>query len=343
MGHTDIDTLPHHILLLCVYRTSITNTVTRVVIIAQAARQLPNQDNFLACNARATAGKDSELGQEEATLKSGNAGRKKKAVKASGQFERSAPLQEDRSGNTVQSLRRGIDVLEIVADSPVPMSCKAVADAANLDRTIVHRLLKTLLDSGLLTAELGRYQLGSRALWLGNAFLDHQQLRRVALPHMLNLLHHGLANFSLATMSLFVPVGRFVTVAEQVWPANAPLDIIMRKGTRLPIDKTAAGRCILAHSSQEDVVQLLGRSRSAELQGRLKSIREANFVEIIGDDEATVAPGMAAISALIRDRRSQPMGALSVSGLGLDLKAGRASPIAQHLRRAADQIGMAVA
>ena len=105
-------------------------------------------------------------------MKSGNAVRKKKAVKANGQSERSAPRQEDRSGNTVQSLRRGLDVLEIVADSPVPMSCKAVADAANLDRTIVHRLLKTLLDQTAAKRRLVRRLLadirmqGMMEIWL---------------------------------------------------------------------------------------------------------------------------------------------------------------------------------
>jgi IclR family acetate operon transcriptional repressor len=238
----------------------------------------------------------------------------------------------------VQSLQRGLGVLDALAVSNVRLTCKEIAELINVDRTITHRLLRTLEFEGFVEAENGRYQLAARALFLGNAYLDHLNLRRVALPHMISLLYQGMTDWPVATMSLFVPVGPFVTIAEQLWPPNTPLDIILRPGSRLAIDQTAAGRCVLANLPQAAVEALLGVDRAAALGPRLEEIRSANLVDIVGPHESRM-PGVNAISALIRDVAGRSVAGLSVSGVGLGSALSRDSELAQRLRRTADQIG----
>jgi IclR family pca regulon transcriptional regulator len=238
----------------------------------------------------------------------------------------------------VQSLQRGLGVLETLAVSNVRLTCKEIAERVNVDRTITHRLLRTLESEGFVEADNGRYQLAARALFLGNAYLDHLNLRRVALPHMISLLYQGMTEWPVATMSLFVPVGPYVTIAEQLWPPNTPLDIILRPGSRLEIDQTAAGRCVLANLPQAAVEALLGVDRAAAIAQRLEVIRSAKLVDIVGPDESRL-PGVNAISALIRDVAGRSVAGLSVSGVGLGPVLSRNSELAQRLRRTADQIG----
>lgn len=245
-------------------------------------------------------------------------------------------------GAFVQSLSRGIAVLEIVASSTRNLTCREIAEIAGLDRTITHRILCTLKADGLVDVESGRYSLGGRNLLFGNAYLDHLNLRRIALPYLLNLLHNRLSGYSLATISLFIAIGPFVTSVEQLWPPTAPLDVVLSVGSKLPIETTAAGRCMLAFAPPEEVEDLIGQEAAAKLAKRFAEIRAANGVDYARDDEPHGLPGMGAVSALIRDRNGETVASLSVSGLGLDSQLDRNSEIAIQLRRAADQIGLAV-
>lgn len=242
----------------------------------------------------------------------------------------------------MQSLQRAFRVLEVMAASNIRLTCREISETIKLDRTITHRILRTLEVEGFAESDRGRYQLGARTLLLGNAYLDHLNLRRVALPHMLSLLHQETMAWRIATMSLFVPVGPYVTIAEQLWPPDTPLNIILRLGSRLPIDQTASGRCVLAFMPGDAVVHLIGADRSAELQERFESIRLANGIDYVGVGENQNLPWVAALSALIRDPFGRSVAALSVSGLGLESQLSRTSELALLLRRTADQIGLSL-
>lgn len=247
-----------------------------------------------------------------------------------------------RRGSQVQSLSRGIAVLEIVANNYRALTCKEIANLVGIDRTVTHRILRTLEAEGLVEVNAGRYALGARNVLFGNAYLDHLNLRRLALPYLLNLLYKGLSQYSLSTMSLFVSVGEYVTIIEQLWPPNAPLDVVLSTGSRLPIEETAAGRCMLAYTPPSEVTRLIGSKYTPELAERFELIRAANGIDFACDDEPHGLPGMGALSALIRDRNGALVAALSVSGLGLEEQLNRTSAIAVKLRRAADQIGLAI-
>lgn len=237
----------------------------------------------------------------------------------------------------VQSLQRGLSVLDAVAASSVPLTCKDIAQQLGLDRTITYRLLKTLEVERLVECKASCYQLTARNVLLGNAFREQQNLRRVALPYMLNLLHHALARHPIATMALYVPVDAFVTVVEQIWPSDTQIDLILQVSSRLPIDESAAGRCILSQLPVPEVKRLIGEARFAPLEERLDLIRAAGGVDHSHNESSDVT----VFSALIRDRAGQAVGAISVSGRRLEEQLSRSSDVAVQIRRAADQIGMA--
>jgi DNA-binding IclR family transcriptional regulator len=244
-------------------------------------------------------------------------------------------------GTYVQSIQRAIAVLDALSVCVKPMTTREVAVAIGLDRTITHRILKTLEVEGLASSGPGGFQLGGKTLLLGNAFLEHLNIRRVALPHTLNLLHGELGHLRLS-MSLFVPVGAIVTIVDQLRSPGAPLGIILSTGTRLPIDRTAAGRCVLANMPFGEVVTLLGPERARELEPRFEAIRAADLVDYAQSDEPHGTPGIGALSALIRDRSGQTVASLSISGHDIEQYAVPNSPLARILRRTADQIGLSL-
>jgi DNA-binding IclR family transcriptional regulator len=246
-----------------------------------------------------------------------------------------------RRGNYVQSIQRAVAVLDTLSSSTKPLSTREIAALTGLDRTITHRILRTLEAEGLVDAGVGGFQLGGKTLLLGNAYLDHLNIRRVALPHTLSLLHGELA-YLRVSMSLLVPVGAIVTIIDQLRSPNAPLDVILSVGTRFPIDRTAAGRCVLAYMPVTEVVALVGAERAAELELRLAAIRAANGVDYAQEDEPHGSPGIGALSALIRDRMGRSVACLSISGHDIAQHARPGSQLAPVLRRAADQIGLSL-
>ncbi|MDB5451623.1 MAG: IclR family transcriptional regulator [Caulobacteraceae bacterium] len=248
---------------------------------------------------------------------------------------------EPRRTAYVQSLQRGVAVLDVLAASSRPQNAREVAVAAGLDRTITYRILRTLEKEGLVEAAPGGFQLGGKVLLLGNAYLDNLNVRRVALPYTLGLLHGELKGLKIS-MSLFVAVGAIVTIIDQLRSPEAPLDIIRGVGTRLPIDRTAAGRCLLAYMSPDEVVRLVGAERAAELAPRFVEILAADGVDFATSAEPHGRPGISALSAVIRDRAGAAVACLSVSGIEIEQYANRQSHIASLLRRNADQIGLSL-
>ena len=87
-------------------------------------------------------------------------------------------------GSYLQSLQRSILVLDLVSTSPVGMSARELAEAANLDRTVTHRVIRTLEREELLVKQSNRFVLGPRALLLGNRYLAQSAAarRRPAVP-----------------------------------------------------------------------------------------------------------------------------------------------------------------
>jgi DNA-binding IclR family transcriptional regulator len=249
---------------------------------------------------------------------------------------------QPRSGSLLQSLQRGTAVLDAIALSPERLSVKELAGRLQLDRTVVHRVLRTLELEQFVEESGGRYGLGPRAVLLGNSYLRHTPLRQASLPYQVDLLYRGFPNQPWA-LSVMIPVGAEMTPITQIWSPTAPLDSLFGVPDRLAIERTAAGRCILAALPDSEVVALIGPVAAADLQTRFQEIRAAEFVDFVAPDERGSAPaGLSALSALICNHAGRPIAGLTLSGTALEEHLDRHSTIAERLRRTAHQIGRLV-
>jgi IclR family transcriptional regulator, KDG regulon repressor len=247
-----------------------------------------------------------------------------------------------RPGSMLQSLQRGTAVLDAIASSPQRLSAKDLAARLQLDRTVVHRVLRTLEAEQFVDQADGRYGLGPRTLLLGNSYLRHNPLRQASLPYQIDLLDRGFPDQPWA-VSVLIPVGAEMTLVTQIWTPTAPLDSLFGVPDRLAIDRTAAGRCILAALPPSEVVALIGSEAAAQLESRFEEIRAAEYVDFVAPDERGNAPaGLSALSALIRNPSGHPIAGLTLSGTALEEHLNRDSPVAERLRRTAHQIGQLI-
>jgi DNA-binding IclR family transcriptional regulator len=242
---------------------------------------------------------------------------------------------KETRGAHLQSLRRGIQVMDLLAAATEPLTARQVAERAGLERTITHRILRTLELEEMVVQEGSGYSAGPRVLQLGNNFLRRHPLRLASLPYQIDLLYRGYPDQPWA-LSVLMRVQQHMVVVTQIWSPTAPLDSLLGM-PEYTVESAASGRCILAYLPDVDVVRLVGAERAEQLAPRLVEIRAAGGVDF--GPEPPRPDGLLVLTAVIRTRTGSPVAGLTMSGVGLAPHIARDSELAQRLLRTAGRIG----
>jgi IclR family acetate operon transcriptional repressor len=244
---------------------------------------------------------------------------------------------KEARGAHLQSLRRGIQVMDLLASATEPLTARQVAERVGLERTITHRILRTLELEEMVVQQGGGYSAGPRVLQFGNNFLRRHPLRLASLPYQIDLLYRGYPEQPWA-LSVLMRVQRHMVVVTQIWSPTAPLDSLLGV-PEYTVESAASGRCILACLPEADVLRLVGEDRAEQLAPRLADIRAAGGVDFGPEPEAARPDGLLVIAAVIRTRSGAPIAGLTMSGVGLAPHMARDSELAQRLLRTAGRIG----
>lgn len=159
------------------------------------------------------------------------------------------------SGDTAQTLSRGIDVLTLIAASPQGKTPSQVAAELGLSRTIVYRLVSTLVEHGLVRRrDDGLLTIGVGALRLSENVLP-------ALRESTRDILERLAEKAGATAHLCVADGQEVLAVSVVEPQTTTFHVAYRVGSRTPLGVGALGQAIESARA--------GQSRLHESEGQL--------------------------------------------------------------------------
>ena len=138
----------------------------------------------------------------------------------------------------LQTLSRGIRMLELLADAGEPLSIPVIASRLGLHRSIAYRILRTLEDHGLVVRDAaGAAELGPRMASLARSV--SRDLQSAALPQLT-----GVANELTMTAFLAVLDRHEVVTLVTVEPAHAHATVAQRPGTRHPLASGAPGIAI---------------------------------------------------------------------------------------------------
>src|SRR5699024_7286319 len=139
-----------------------------------------------------------------------------------------------------QTLSRGVQILEVLADAPEALSVDAIATALGVHRSIAYRLVRTLECHGLVTREAsGRYVLGARLAALASSVAHDVQAE--ALPELT-----ATANELGMTCFLAVLDRTDCVTLTSVEPRPAVASVAQRPGTRPSGGVGAPGKAVLA-------------------------------------------------------------------------------------------------
>jgi IclR family pca regulon transcriptional regulator len=162
---------------------------------------------------------------------------------------------EPRATDFVESLDRGLRLLQAFGKRAVPMSLSEVANAAELPRATARRILFTLQHAGYVSSVGKLFALTPHVLTLAGSYLRSNQLVTVLQP--------VLDDLSLAAQeisSLAVLDGDDVVFIARASPTRifaGGVDI----GYRLPSFCTAVGRAILGRFGDAELKEKLGAMR----------------------------------------------------------------------------------
>ncbi|MBA2318575.1 MAG: IclR family transcriptional regulator [Euzebyales bacterium] len=221
----------------------------------------------------------------------------------------------------IAAVARAVTVLDVLAESDAALGTNEIARRAGINASSVSRLLATLTGAGLVEhlADTGRYRLGLRLFYLGNAALARVDLRALARPEL-----RLLAEASGETSTLCVPAEDEALTVDFVQSARS-VQSVARVGRPSVAHATAVGKVLLAHRGGEPsgpLTAFTGRTITdpAALADELARTVERGWAQAVGERE----PDLNAVAVPVRQA-----GAL-VAILGLQGPSGRFGPRAMR-------------
>ncbi len=224
--------------------------------------------------------------------------------------------QKPPPASRIQSVERGLDILEFVSAGGGDVTLAEIARATGLTKTTCHRLLASLESRGYVRRHGTRpeFALGFHALALGQRFLNQISFYGQALDQL-----KVLRDVSEETAALAIRTGSrrvFVAQVESTLPVRHAVPL----GIPLPLTAGASGKAILAFLTDQDLEEILremdqgllpqGPSLREDLQSELVRIRAQRFA--VSDEE--VVSGSAALASPIFSIHGEAVAAFSLTG-----------------------------
>jgi DNA-binding IclR family transcriptional regulator len=224
--------------------------------------------------------------------------------------------KEARETPSIQSLDRGLLILEAVGRSPGPVSLAQLTAMLAIDRSSAFRLANTLKRRGFLAnASAGRdYVLGPSVWRLSRQYDWSKMLARLAHEPLKTL-----AAETNETAHLAVREGKRVLFIDHV-TSNHVIAVSGQTGELVPLYCTSHGKALLSDFEEQDLVKLLGpKPLKAYTKNTIQSIRslaaECKCIRKKGfaTDESEYLDGVRCVAAPIRDRDGAVMASIGIS------------------------------
>jgi IclR family pca regulon transcriptional regulator len=220
----------------------------------------------------------------------------------------------DAKRDHVAGLANGLRTIEAFSTSHQLMTVADVARQTGFTRAAARRYLLTLTVAGYAAFDGKHFQLTSRVLRLGHAYISSVPLPQIAQPIVEELGHKTEESIALSVLE----GTETLTIAS-----SAPrriVGIFTRVGTHLPALTTATGRVVLAGCSDDAIEHMLQSTAIEKLTHKTKVSPTEVWEEIrrirrmgygLNDEEVEV--GLRVIAVPIRNSRQAIVAALCVS------------------------------
>ncbi|RAW87247.1 glyoxylate bypass operon transcriptional repressor IclR [Photorhabdus laumondii] len=243
----------------------------------------------------------------------------------------------------VQSLSRGLTLLEYISESPGGIALTDLAQQAGLPNSTTHRLLTTLQQHGFIRqiGDLGLWVIGSHTFIVGSSFLQSRNLLALIHPILRRLMEDSGETVNLAILDH----SEYEAVIVDQVQCNALMRMSAPIGGKLPMHASGAGKAFLSTLSDNQLVQLLHKkglhsytqhtkTTPSNLKENLEQARKQGY----SFDDEEHALGLRCIAACIYDEHHQAFAAISISGPVSRITNDRITELGALVIRAAKEI-----
>ena len=217
----------------------------------------------------------------------------------------------------VQSLTRGLTLLERLAEAEGGVSLVDLAQRVGLAPSTTHRLLNTLekMDYVHQAGDLGLWFVGVKAFTVGSAFLANRDLAGQAHPFLYRLMEQSGETTNLAV----VDRGEAVVVAQV--QCREMMRMQVKLGSRAPLHASGVGKALLAAMAKTQVENILHERGLQRITPSTIDTPEKLWVALqkiarrgYAYDDEEHAIGLRCVSSAVYDEHAEPLGAISIAG-----------------------------
>lgn len=240
----------------------------------------------------------------------------------------------------INSLQRGLSLLNLFAGAETTLSFAQVAGISGLPSSTLHRFLVNLQSAGYLSCDDGgNYRLGVSCVLLGQAAIGSLDVRLMSRPYLQELNRR-----TRETIHLTVRDGAAAVYVEKI-DSPEQLRIHSRIGASVPLHCTAVGKVLLAYlpsSEQAAILERLELKRCTvntvgnlqELQGELERVRKNGYALDLEEHEAHIR----CAAAPIWDHAGAIHASLSITGPAVRMTMARLRELAPLIQKAGLEI-----
>jgi IclR family acetate operon transcriptional repressor len=241
----------------------------------------------------------------------------------------------------IQSLDRGLVILEAVGRSRKPVSFTDLAGLLGIDRSSAFRLAKTLKRRGFLTSAEGKtdFLLGP-AIWrLARQYDWSNMLARISHEHL-----QALARLTGETAHLAVREGRHVLFIDQA-TVNQAIMVAGHAGELLPLHCAALGKALVLDLDLRGLKAILGAGplesytpqTVTTVEKLAKDCTAMRSSGVVTDNEECAA-GLRCLAAPIRDKDGAIIASIGISAPAMRFPPDRHDVFAREVLKAAHDI-----
>jgi len=247
---------------------------------------------------------------------------------------------EPRDGG-VQSVDRALLIIETLAEDDEGYRLSDLAVRTGLSTSTAHRLLTTLEKRRFVQFDRdgSKWHVGAQSFVVGSTFVRRRNFATQAMPYL-----RKLRDQTRETANLAVVDDESIIVLTRM-ESREIMRSLTKVGGRVAMVASGVGKAVLATYSDDDVNAIIRRQgmprlteksivRPGALFRELETIRRQGYA--VDDEEARI--GLRCVAAVVYSDSSEPLAAISVSGMTSRVTAARLPALGQTVREVAAEL-----
>jgi IclR family acetate operon transcriptional repressor len=245
----------------------------------------------------------------------------------------------------VQSVDRALLIIETLAEDDEGYRLSDLAVRTGLSTSTVHRLLATLEKRRFVQFDRyeSKWHVGAQSFAVGATFARRRNFVAQAMPYL-----RKLRDQTRETANLAVVDDESIIVLTRM-ESREIMRSLTKVGGRVAMVASGVGKAVLATYSDDDVNAIIRRQgmprlteksivRPSELFKELEAIRRQGYA--VDDEEARI--GLRCVAAVVYSDCSEPLAAISVSGMASRVTHERLPALGRTVREVAAELTAAL-